>query len=256
MELLPHEVNQFNGVVIKPEGLSLDPAQFGDRLYHSLATWRERGHLVVWLELPVDQAMLIAPATSQGFRFHHTEEESVTLTYRLAEGALIPTYATHYLGAGGVVVNPRRELLVVNERHRRDHSRPYWKLPGGALHPNEHLADAVVREVFEETGVRAEFDALVCFRHWHGYRWGKSDIYFVCRLHPISEEITIQLDEIEDARWMPVDEYLGSDYVSPMNKRVVHAAISSPGLPPDWIEGYGDPSRYEFFIPRGLESTE
>jgi 8-oxo-dGTP pyrophosphatase MutT (NUDIX family) len=249
MELLPHEVNQFNGVVIQTAGLALDPVEFGERLHHSLAVWRERHHRLVWLDLPINQAVLIAPATAQGFRFHHTHEESVTLTYRLAEEALIPGFATHCLGAGGVVLTPSRELLVVNERHRRDHSRPYWKLPGGALHPGEHLADAVVREVLEETGVRAEFDALVCFRHWHGYRWGTSDIYFVCRLTPLSEEITIQLDEIEEARWMPVQEYLGSDYVSPMNKRIVQAALDTPGLPPAWIEGYGDPSRYEFYIP-------
>jgi 8-oxo-dGTP pyrophosphatase MutT (NUDIX family) len=27
-----------------------------------------------------------------------------------------------------------------------------WTLPGGAIDPNEHFADAAVRECFEETG--------------------------------------------------------------------------------------------------------
>ncbi len=147
------------------------------------------------------------------------------------------------------MLNDRRELLVVNEVHRRDKSHPYWKLPGGALHPGEHLADAVVREVWEETGVRAKFEALVCFRHWHGYRWNKSDIYFICRLSPISEVIIIQQDEIEESRWMPVDEYLASDYVGVFNKRIVQAALASPGISSGWVDGYADPSRYEFFLP-------
>ena len=36
-------------------------------------------------------------------------------------------------------------------------------------------------------------------RHWHGYRYGKSDIYFVCRLSALSEEVTMQAEEIEEA---------------------------------------------------------
>ena len=165
------------------------------------------------------------------------------------EGAYIPPYASHYIGAGGVVLNDRRELLVVCEKYRRT-GRPYYKLPGGALHAGEHLVEGVVREVREETGVHAQFDALVCFRHWHGYRHGKSDIYFVCRLSPLSEEVNMQAEEIEECRWMPVEEYLGSEFVSVFNKRIVEAALSSPGVAPTEIEGYADPSKYEFFMPK------
>ena len=39
---------------------------------------------------------------------------------------------------------------------------------------------------------------LHSFRHWHGYRYGKSDIYFVCRLAPLSEELTMQTEELEE----------------------------------------------------------
>jgi 8-oxo-dGTP pyrophosphatase MutT (NUDIX family) len=113
----------------------------------------------------------------------------------------------------------------------------------------EHLAEAVVREVLEETGVQAKFEAVVCFRHWHGYRWGKSDIYFICRLSPVSETITIQQDEIEECLWMPVEEYLASEFVSVFNKRIVKAAIDTTGFPSTWVDGYADPSRYEFFMP-------
>ena len=112
----------------------------------------------------------------------------------------------------------------------------------------EHLTDAVVREVLEETGVHTHFDALVCFRHWHGYRYGKSDIYFVCRLHPLSQEITMQEEEIEDCLWMPVNEFLGSEGVSVFNKSIVSAALNSPGVAPSQIAGIEDGSR-EFFMP-------
>ena len=111
-------------------------------------------------------------------------------------------------------------------------------------------SEQVIREVLEETGVQTRFDGLVCFRHWHGYRYGKSDIYFVCRLSPLSRDVTMQAEELEECFWMPVEDYFASDLVSLFNKRIVRAAIDSPGVTTEWIEGYADPSRYEFFFPR------
>ena len=115
------------------------------------------------------------------------------MTLPLVQGSYIPPYATHYIGAGAVVLNERDEILVVSERYRMGSSRgPGYKLPGGALHPGEHLVDGAVREVLEETGVHARFESLACLRHWdwHGYRYDKSDIYFVCLLSALSTEIT------------------------------------------------------------------
>jgi 8-oxo-dGTP pyrophosphatase MutT (NUDIX family) len=255
MNTLEHTVNQFRGVVIDPVMLPADLVECAACLADSLQAWQAAGLKVVWLDLPIAAARYIPIATEAGFHFHHSAEDRLTLTYRLEPEALIPGFATHFIGAGGVVLNDRRELLVVSELHRRDLSRPYYKLPGGALHPGEHLADAVVREVFEETGVHARFEALVCFRHWHGYRWDRSDIYFICRLSPISEVISIQPSEIEESLWMPVDDYLNSEFVSVFNKRVVRAAVESPGIMPEWIEGYADPSRYEFFMPAAPPPT-
>jgi 8-oxo-dGTP pyrophosphatase MutT (NUDIX family) len=203
---------------------------------------------VVWIEVPLAKAPLIPVAVNAGFVFHHSTTDYLMMTRRLVEDAFVPLYATHYIGAGGVVLNDRDELLVVCERYRGGRP-PYYKLPGGALHPSEHLASGVVREVFEETGVPTRFEALVCFRHWHGYRYDKSDIYFVCRLRPLHQIIEMQAAEIEECFWMPVHEYLKSQYVSQFNRLIVKAAIEHPGLGQTWVEGYGDPDRYEFFMP-------
>ena len=113
-----------------------------------------------------------------------------------------------------------------------------------------------MREVLEETGVRARFDALVCFRHWHGYRYGKSDIYFVCRLSPLSKEITIQEEEIAECLWMPVEAYLDAEGVSPFNKRIVETAMRSTGISPCEVEKCAEPERYEFFMPGDTEMSE
>jgi 8-oxo-dGTP pyrophosphatase MutT (NUDIX family) len=254
METLPCTPDRFGGVIVDPEQLPEDGADFAAILDRSLADWTVAGYRLVWLDVPIARAPLIPIAVAAGFVFHHSDEGDLVLTRRLVEDAFVPVHATHYVGVGGVVLNDRRDLLVVCERHRRTSQR-YYKLPGGALQPGEHLVDAVLREVLEETGVRARFESLVCFRHWHGYRYGKSDIYFVCRLTPLSEDVTAQATEIEECLWMPVEEYLAHELVSAFNKRIVLAALSSPGVAPEWVDGYDDPSRYEFFMPAEAERS-
>ena len=203
--------NAFRGL----PGLLADalPDRFGQRLDASLHFWEEQGLKVVWLEIPIDKTALIPIAVEAGFVFHHSGQDYVMMTRQLVDGAFIPPYATHYIGAGGVVVNERQELLVVWERAHRQRGAKYYKLPGGALQQGEHIVDCVKREVLEETGIETQFEGLVCFRHWHGYRYDKSDIYFVCRLSPLNHRITPDEHEIEECLWMPVKEYLASEDV-------------------------------------------
>ena len=254
MEVLEHTTNAFNGIVINPESLPSARETFSQRLSMSLEIWKKRGRQLVWLEVPIIKSEFIPVAVQAGFSFHHSGETYLMLTRPLVEDAFIPGFATHYIGAGGVIISKDDEILVVCEKHRGS-SRPYYKLPGGALHPGEHLAEAVVREILEETGVRTTFEAMVCFRHWHGYRHDKSDIYFVCRLKPLTYDIVLQPEEIEECLWMPVEEYLSSDYVHTFNRQIVRAALASPGVVLSDVEGYSDGRRREIFMPPGLEGT-
>ena len=255
MESLVFSPNQFGGVVTDAEGLPEDPSEFRRLLRSSLDAWTSEGYKVVWLEIPIARAALVPVAAEAGFEYHHAESEYVLMTLQLVQGSYIPPYATHYIGAGAVVLNERGEILVVSERYRMGSSRgPGYKLPGGALHPGEHLVDGAVREVLEETGVHARFESLACFRHWHGYRYDKSDIYFVCRLSALSMEITRQEEEIAECLWMPLEKFLAEDSgVHTFNRSIVRAALENPGMVPSEMEGYGDGERFEFFMPGGAE---
>lgn len=247
--MLPLRVNIYQGVELLPELFDhFLPDAFADAWLPALNEWTMQGYRLVWLRIPIERAEYIPVATRLGFTFHHSQPEYAMMVYRLAPDALIPGYATHFIGVGGVVLTPERELLVVSERHRRSEV-PHYKLPGGALHAQEHLADAAMREVLEETGVHTRFDAMICLRQWHGYRYGKSDIYFIARLHPLTRAIQIQEDEIEECFWMPVDDYLAHPYVSPFNRQVVQTALTTPGLTHHSVDGYDDPTAREFFFP-------
>ena len=248
MDLIDAQPDRFGGVITNSDALPGDPEVFKQQLQQSLDSWTAEGFKAVWLEIPNEKVALVPVAVDNGFSYHHAADSRVLLTRPLVDGAYIPPYATHYIGVGGVVLNDAGELLVVSERYRRG-TGPSYKLPGGALLPGEHIVDAALREVLEETGVETRFESLACFRHWHGYRYGKSDIYFVCRLSPLSLQITPQAEEIAECLWMPVGQYLDSETVSEFNKRIVRAALENPGVVTTTVDGYGTPETHEFFMP-------
>jgi 8-oxo-dGTP diphosphatase len=58
-------------------------------------------------------------------------------------------------GVSAVVRNDAGHVLLAR---RSDNGR--WSVPAGVIDPGEQPADAVLREVFEETGVRAEIERV------------------------------------------------------------------------------------------------
>jgi 8-oxo-dGTP diphosphatase len=58
-------------------------------------------------------------------------------------------------GVSAVVRNDAGRILLAR---RSDNGR--WSLPAGCIDPGEQPADAALREVFEETGVRAEIERV------------------------------------------------------------------------------------------------
>lgn len=252
VQVLESKANPFGGIVTIPTALPENAVEFAERLDHSLNKWRSDQYKAVWLEIPITQSALIPVAVNQGFTFHHSGDHYLMLIYPLEDDSYMPPFATHYIGIGGVVLTVDKELLVVRERYGFGGRTPTLKLPGGALQPGEHLVEAVEREVLEETGVHASFEAMACFRHWHGYRYGKSDIYFVARLRPLSKEITMQTEEIQECLWLPVTEFLEDQEISNFNKQIVRAAMETDGLVQSFIEGFGEPDTREYFMPPRL----
>jgi 8-oxo-dGTP pyrophosphatase MutT (NUDIX family) len=246
--------NPFNAVIIDSQNLPTDPIEFQRRLHHSLDQWQSDGFRLVWLRIPTEKSQLIPVAVNQGFTFHHCQPDYLLLSQPFIANVTIPGFATHFIGVGGVVINQQEEILVIVEQDAARNGRlEQFKIPGGALFAGEHIATGACREVFEETGIETTFQKLVCFRHWHGYRYGQSDIYFVCRLTPLTQTITPQESEIYDARWLPLQEFLTRESVSDFHKGIVKTALDGPGngsgLIPGWLEGYNqDRLTREIFI--------
>lgn len=171
------------------------------------------------------------------------------LVKRLQAGAYIPDACTHSIGAGGLVMSEDRRILVVLEQCDSVSLPQHFKLPGGMLERGEHLADGVMREIFEETGIRTDFGGLLGMRHHHRGQFGASNIYAVCRLKPLNFDIQLDGDELAKALWLPAEDYLAREGVGPFNRRVVEAALAADPLSTVKLDNYmNGPDDYEIFI--------
>ena len=67
---------------------------------------------------------------------------------------------TPIVAVGAFVFDRENRVLLV--QRAKDPGKGLWSVPGGRLEPRETLAQAVAREVREETGLVVEVGALAC----------------------------------------------------------------------------------------------
>ncbi|XP_053317385.1 nucleoside diphosphate-linked moiety X motif 6 [Spea bombifrons] len=216
------KIDRFGGVTVRlrPHH-DLDEAGFKSWLHESIKAWREDGRIAVWLHVPIILSRLITSAASEGFTFHHAERDTSTLTLWLKDGpSKLPGYATHQVGVAGAVLDEDTgKVLVVQDRNKTLNT---WKFPGGLSDPGEDIGVTAVREVFEETGITSEFKSLLSIRQQHNHpgAFGKSDMYIICRLKPLSYQINFCPQECLKCEWMDLQELAYCSDTTPITSRI------------------------------------
>ena len=243
-EVLEHKADSFNGIIINPKGITNDIFIFGQSLNHSLEVWETEKRGGIWLTLLSSQSPLITVALDLGFKFHHTTQDSITLTKWLNKErpSPLPHYASHTIGVGGLCLNDKNQVLVVQEK--MGPITKIWKVPGGMVDDGEDISVAVVREIKEETGIDSEFVSLVGFREAHhktlrdsknsnnleiaGDGGKLTNLYFICLLTAKSNDIKIQETEIADCKWMELAEF--KETIQKVYKGGVYFTLLQQGL--------------------------
>lgn len=212
IELLDGCEDAYGGVNVDMKE-PMEPEVFAHMLRASLSQWRRQGMEGVWIKLPIQLSNLIDATVKEGFRYHHSEPSYLMLVKWLPETEdKIPANASHRVGIGAFVLNDTGEVLVVQEKNGIFKGSGVWKLPTGVVDEAEDISMAAIREVKEETGIEAQFLEILAFRQSHKSFFEKSDLFFVCMLRPLSFDIRKQNSEIEEAKWMPLEEYAAQPF--------------------------------------------
>ncbi|KAF3616194.1 Nudix hydrolase 10 [Capsicum annuum] len=269
-------VNDDHGGVIVEFKEPMDPIVFQNMLKASLSKWRLQGKKGVWIKLPIECVNLVETAVEEGFWYHHAEPHYLMLVYWIPKTEnTIPANASHRVGIGAIVLNDKRELLVVQENCGRLKGTAVWKIPTGVVEEGEDIFEGAIREVKEETGVSlsntevsyctcdrycfskirrfhllqidTEFLEVLAFRQTHKALFEKSDLFFICMMRPLSFDIQKQDLEIEAAQWMPIEEYEAQPFVQKhvLFKYIVDLCLTKaergyPGFTPVPITSFFD----------------
>jgi ADP-ribose pyrophosphatase YjhB (NUDIX family) len=107
--------------------------------------------------------------------------------------------------AAAVILDEEKNIFLVKSTYQRFHP---WGLPGGSLEYGEHPEEAVIREVWEETGLNICIEKLLLVNSWLPDRVG---LYYLCRIidgtfhstDEVSEFAYFSLENLPDIR--PID---------------------------------------------------
>lgn len=118
------------------------------------------------------------------------------------------------LSAGGVVVRRMRgRVWVAVVQPRREHHRSHvWALPKGRIDAGESALESAVREVAEETGLRAigerKLGDVRYVYTWDGERISKIVSFFLLRAvgGRLGDLPAGMEGEVAECRWIPLDE--------------------------------------------------
>jgi 8-oxo-dGTP diphosphatase len=102
----------------------------------------------------------------------------------------------HSVSVAGAVVDEAGRVLAIR---RRDNGR--WEPPGGVLELGEVLHDGLRREVYEETGLKVEPDALSGVYQ----NLPRGIVAFVFRCHAVGGQLAPS-DEASEVAWLTPDE--------------------------------------------------
>ncbi len=130
------------------------------------------------------------------------------------------------IGVGGVVIRDGRALLI---RRGQEPRRGWWQIPGGYVEHDEPFHEAVVREVYEEAGVRARVENIVGIRHSLGAP--SANVYVIFRLTPLDGEPRHDGDEITGCGFFSLEEIATLDKVQSLSTWAITTALRrSDGL--------------------------
>lgn len=207
--LMPHdEIGKFL------RALSEEESKWLGRLGNRIDDDGVRSSALLWLRVPVNLSHLVPSLLgTASFKTHHATTDYIMFVKGPGniEPQSLPLYGTHYARVECVVVDSAtKDILVVHEQIGT--METCRKLVTGSVDPGEFVEDAAVREVMEETGIRAVFKGILGLVNRIGTRFGKDELLVGCLLwaEPAGQVPQAKSGEIKGVEWAKVEDVLRS----------------------------------------------
>lgn len=131
----------------------------------------------------------------------------------------------HIVAVAGYLTNGKNEVLLTKVHWRAD----TWELPGGQAEEGEALDQAVCREIKEETGLTVKPIGITGVY----YNTSMHILAVVFKVAYISGEIKIQPEEIQEAKFVDLNEENIDEYITRphMKSRTLDAMRATHFIP-------------------------
>ena len=207
--LLKHEFDKFSNVWVHSDSLPHDCNKFIQSLDDTQKHLNHNKVNAIWVKVKTEKSHLISSMLNSGFNYYLADQKNSLIILNkwlnTKEKSTQPAYTTHNIGVGGLVIDTNdNTVLMVREALGPRKGR--WSLPSGYMNRQETVCDAMIREIFEETGVKTEFNGLVSIHERKDFIFGSGALFIVGLLKPLSKTINRCDNELEDCDWLPIDE--------------------------------------------------
>lgn len=116
------------------------------------------------------------------------------------------------------------KLLAVKHKTKSGGEASYWALPGGGLDPFESLADGVVRELIEETGITPKVGRMLFGQQLKSGREGRDEeLEFFYHIKNAEDYTSINLANTTHG----LEELARCEFIDPSKERLLPAFLQT-----------------------------
>ena len=116
----------------------------------------------------------------------------------------------YHISVQGVIQRPSGEYLITKRKMNKSWAPGWWEVPGGGVKAGETPKEAVVREVFEETGLDIKDADGGLFLSYERVNPGEGDNYFMdvfkFSLDFTEDDVHILPEEVDEFRLATAEE--------------------------------------------------
>ncbi|HNV96932.1 MAG TPA: NUDIX hydrolase [bacterium] len=108
------------------------------------------------------------------------------------------------IGEYGIIINSKKEFLILKLPINKEFKKEMWMLPGGRLNINDKPEFGLKREVFEETKLKIKIIMPIHVARWGIEKPPKYSVFFICKLIS-GNNLKISGEHI-DSKWIKFNQ--------------------------------------------------